>query len=83
VQLLTFVLSVLPVVQIFLQQKEPDWLLLVPMSGQYTLLKQALRGEAIPLGELALSYLVPAVLIVAALMALSRLLARESVLAGK
>jgi sodium transport system permease protein len=83
VSLLTFVLSILPAMQLFLQQKEPEWLLLVPISGQYTLLRQALRGEAVPLAQLALSYLVPAILIGLALFAVSRLLAKESVLAGK
>ena len=53
------------------------------MSGQYTLLKLALRGEAIPLGALLLSYVVPAMLIALALVAVARLLSRESVLAGK
>jgi hypothetical protein len=68
---------------LFLQQREPEWLVLVPVTGQYMLLKLALRGEAIPLPQLALSYLVPALLIVIALGAVARLLSRESVLAGK
>ncbi len=38
----------------------------VPVSGQYTLLKRALRGEAIRPSQLALSYAVPALLIVVA-----------------
>ena len=59
VSVLLFVVSLVPAVQLFLQQKEPDWLVLVPVSGQYTLLKLALRGEAIPLSQLALSYVVP------------------------
>jgi sodium transport system permease protein len=83
VSLLMFVLSLAPVMQLFLQQKEPPWLVLVPISGQYTLLRQALRGEAIPLAELALSYLVPLLLVALALVGVARLLSRESVLAGK
>ncbi|MCC6193957.1 MAG: ABC transporter permease [Burkholderiales bacterium] len=83
VSLMTFVLSILPAMQIFLQQKEPQWLLLVPVSGQYTLLRQALRGEAVPWTDLAASYVVPTIIIVVALAAVSRLLAQESVLAGK
>jgi hypothetical protein len=58
-------------------------LVLAPVSGQYMLLKLALRGEAIPLGALLLSYVVPLALIAIALVAVARLLARESVLAGK
>jgi hydrogenase/urease accessory protein HupE len=72
-----------PAVQLFLQQREPAWLVLVPISGQYMLLKLALRGEAIPMTQLALSYVAPAVLIVIALTAVARLLSRESILAGK
>jgi hypothetical protein len=78
-----FVVSLVPAIQLFLQQKEPWWLVLVPVSGQYTLLKLALRGEALPWRDLALSYLVPAAIVALALSAVARLLSRESVLAGK
>ena len=78
-----FVVSLVPAVQLFLQQREPPWLVLVPVSGQYTLLRQALRGEAIDAMQLALSYVVPAVLIVLALTGVARLLSRESILSGK
>ena len=83
VSLLMFVVSLVPAVQLFLQQKEPAWLVLVPVSGQYTLLRLALRGEAIPTAQLALSYVVPGALVACALYAMARLLSRESVLAGK
>lgn len=83
VSVLLFVVSMVPAVQLFLQQREPEWLVLVPVSGQYTLLKLALRGETIPVAQLALSYVVPTLLIVVALSAVARLLSRESVLAGK
>ncbi len=83
VSVLLFVVSMVPAIQLFLQQKEPDWLVLVPVSGQYMLLKLALRGEAIPLAQLALSYVVPALLAAAALAAVARLLGREAVLASR
>jgi sodium transport system permease protein len=83
VSVLMFVVSLVPAVQLFLQQREPPWLVLVPVSGQYTLLRQALRGEAIDVAQLALSYVVPAVLIVLALAGVARLLSRESILSGK
>lgn len=83
VSVLMFVVSLAPVVQLFLQQREPPWLVLVPVSGQYTLLRQALRGEAIGVVQLGLSYVVPAVLIVLALGGVARLLSRESILSGK
>jgi len=80
---LLFVVSILPMLQLFLQRKEPAWLTLVPVSGQYSLLSRALRGENIGSTELALSYLVPAALTLVALAAVARLWSRESVLAGK
>jgi sodium transport system permease protein len=83
VSVLMFVVSMVPAVQLFLQQREPEWLVLIPVTGQYMLLKLALRGEAIPLMQLALSYAVAALLIVVALAGVARLLSRESVLAGK
>jgi hypothetical protein len=67
----------------FLQKKEPAWLAWIPISGQYALLSRALRGEALPMVELAQSYLVPGLLTVAALLAVAQLFSRESVLAGK
>jgi hydrogenase/urease accessory protein HupE len=75
--------SVLPMVQLFLQKKEPPWLPFVPVSGQYALLSRALRGEALPWQELALSYVVPLALAALALWALGRVLARESALAER
>ena len=83
VSVLMFIVSVIPAAQMFLQRKEPEWLVLVPVSGQYSLLGLALRGESIPLLQLASSYIVPGILTVIALIAVARLLARESILAGK
>ena len=83
VSVLMFVVSLVPAVQLFLQQREPPWLVLVPISGQYTLLRQALRGEALDAAQVATSYVVPAIVIVVALAAVARLLSRESILSGK
>ena len=83
VSVLLFVVSIVPVVQLFLQRKEPPWLALVPVSGQYALLNRALRGEGLPLVDLAQSYVAPALLAVVALIATARLLSRESTLAGR
>ena len=81
--LLLFVVSLIPIVQMFLQRKEPAWLTWIPISGQYALLSRALRGEALPVVELLQSYAVPGLLTVAALLAVARLFSRESLLAGK
>jgi CheY-like chemotaxis protein len=45
VSVLLFVVSLIPIVQMFLQKKEPAWLTWVPVSGQYALLSRALRGD--------------------------------------
>jgi sodium transport system permease protein len=80
---LLFAISLIPIVQMFLQRKEPAWLAWVPVSGQYALLSRALRGEALPLAELAQSYVVPLGLTAVALVAVARLFSRESILAGR
>ena len=81
--LLLFVVSIIPVVQLFLQRREPDWLVAVPVSGQYVLLNRALRGEAIAPGDLALSCVLPILLVALLLWAIARRYANEAVLAGK
>jgi hypothetical protein len=44
---------------------------------------QVLRGESIPLAQLAASFAVPVALAVAVLLLVTRMLSRESILAGK
>jgi sodium transport system permease protein len=83
VSLLLFAITIIPIVQMFLQRKEPWWLGWVPVSSQYALLTRALRGEALPPVELAQSYAGPALLTVGALLLVARLLSRESVLAAR
>ena len=80
---LLFVVSLIPIVQMFLQRREPGWLTWIPIAGQYALLSRALRGEALPVLELLQSYVVPGMLTLVALLAVARLFSRESVLAGK
>lgn len=83
VSVLLFVVSLIPLVQLLMQRKEPGWLMLLPVSAQYSLLNTSLRGEAPALSQLALSWLAPAALIVIALVAVARTLSRESILSGK
>ena len=83
VSVLLFVVSLIPMIQLFMQRREPGWLMLVPVSAQYSLLNTSLRGEAPALAQLALSWLAPATLIVIALVAVARRLSRESILSGK
>ncbi len=83
VSLVIFVVSIIPVLQLVQQKKEPDWISWVPVSGQFSLLSQVLRGEGPSLGQVAASFAMPALLTVAVLLLVSRLLSRESILAGK
>jgi len=77
VSALLFVVALLPAIQMFLQRREPDWIVLVPVSGQYALLNRALRGEGMPASELALSWIVPVLIIALALAAVARIWTRE------
>ena len=83
VSLVIFVVSIIPVVQLVQQRKDPDWIAWLPVSGQFALLGQVLRGESIPLGQMAASFAVPALLTIGLLLLVARLLSRESILAGK
>ena len=83
VSVLLFVVSLIPVVQLFLQRREPDWLMFVPVSAQYSLLNTALRGEALAVSQWLLSWITPALLVVIALVAVARRLGRESILSGR
>jgi len=83
VSVLMLVVAIVPFFQLFLQRREPDWIALVPISGQYSLLNRALRGEGVPATELMMSWIVPLLLIALALFAVARLWSRESILAGK
>lgn len=83
VSLLLMIVAFIPFLPMFLQKKDPPWLTWVPVSGQYSLLSRALRGESLPALDLLESYAAPVLLAVVALAFVARLLARESALAGK
>jgi sodium transport system permease protein len=83
VSLVIFLVSIIPVIQLVQQKKDPDWLVWIPVSGQFSLLGQVLRGEGVPLAQLAASYAVPMALAAGVLLLVTRLLSRESILAGK
>src|SRR5690242_7788571 len=83
VSVLLFVVSLIPLVQLFMQRKEPPWIMLLPVSAQYSLLNTSLRGEAPALAQLALSWIAPLALVVIALVAVARRLSREAILSGK
>ena len=77
------IVSIVPVVQLFMQSREPPWLAYVPIASQYALLSRVLRGEALSAMSLASSYVLPLVLTALALLAVARVVSREAVLAGR
>jgi sodium transport system permease protein len=82
VSVLLFVVSLIPLVQLFMQRKQPPGLQNAPVAAHFSLLNTSLRGEAPPLAQLALSWLAPLLLIVLALAAFARRLSRESILSS-
>jgi sodium transport system permease protein len=83
VSVLLFIVSMLPVIQLFLQKKEPAWLLWTPVSAQYTLLSRVLRGDAISAPDWLQSATLPVALTAIALVAVARMLGRETALASR
>ena len=83
VGVLLFLFTMLPFVQLMAQKQEPPWLLWAPISAQYTLLSHALRGDAILATDWLQSAVAPALLTVLALVAVARLLSRETVLGAR
>jgi sodium transport system permease protein len=83
VSVLLFAASVLPLLQMFMQRKEPEWLALVPIAGQYSLLARVLRGDPLPVDALLQASVAPLALAVVALLLTARLLSKESLIAGK
>jgi sodium transport system permease protein len=83
VSMILMLVAIIPFVPMFLQKKDPEWLTWIPVSGQYSLLSRALRGEGLPIADLLASGAVPVLLTLVALLLVSRLLSRESSLAGK
>ncbi len=82
VSLLLFVVSMVPIVQMFLQQKGPAWLNWMPISAHYALLNRALRGDPLPILDLLQSYAMPSLLSFTFLIGVARMFERESALAG-
>jgi sodium transport system permease protein len=83
VGVLLFLSTMLPFVQLMAQKREPPWLLWTPISAQYTLLTRALRGDAITAVDWLQSALAPTLLTVIALVAVARLLGRETMLGSR
>jgi sodium transport system permease protein len=83
VSAIMFVVAFVPAASVFLQWREPEWIAAIPIVGQFTLMKLALRGEALPALQVAASYVAPIAIAVLALAGVTRLLSRESILVGR
>src|SRR5206468_1694470 len=83
VSLVFLVVGFLPVFGLFMQWREPDWITAVPVAGQYSLLRIALRGEGLPALQLLLSYAAPIAIALIALAGLTRLFSRDSILSSR
>jgi sodium transport system permease protein len=75
---LLLLFALLPIAQILLQQREPDWIAAVPVAGHYTLLTHALRGDALSNIDIAWAYAVPLALLLLVLIAAAQRLNREA-----
>jgi sodium transport system permease protein len=64
--------SLIPMVAVFNQQGTEPWHLWVPALAQLTLMARLLRGEVLPVGDVATTVLVAAVVTVLALLAVAR-----------
>jgi sodium transport system permease protein len=82
ISVLMFAASMLPLIQMFMR-RDPDWLLTVPVAGQYALLSRTLRGDPLVLADWAQAFALPTLLAIIALLLTARLLSKESVLAGR
>ena len=65
ISVLMFAASILPVVQMFMRRKDPEWLLSVPIAGQYALLSRVLRGDALVFQEWLQAFGIPTLLALA------------------
>jgi len=82
ISVLMFVASLLPIVKMVMR-RDPDWLLWVPVAGQFTLLSRVLRGDGLPGVEWAQASALPVLLASGALLLTAGLLSKEAVLAGR
>ncbi|MDR2016026.1 MAG: ABC transporter permease [Burkholderiales bacterium] len=75
---LLLLFSLLPIAQMFLQYREPDWIAAVPVAGHYALLTRALRGEMLSNIDIVWVYAVPLALLLLVLIAAAQRLNKEA-----
>jgi sodium transport system permease protein len=76
-------ITLVPVVTIFMQLKDANWQLFVPMMGQLMVLTRILRGEYVSAMQLLVPTAVSLLLIVGAVYLLTRLIRTEKIIFGR
>ncbi|MDK2125241.1 ABC transporter permease [Parachitinimonas caeni] len=75
--------GLMPLASILRFAKEPDWLVWVPINGQYLLLGKVLRGDTVMGTEWLAAWLVPLLGSILCVWGLSQLLAKEKLLSSR
>ncbi len=76
--ILLLLFSLLPVMQMFMQQREPEWIVVVPIAGHYSMLSHALRGDVFSYADIFIAHAVPMLLLFLTLWACAQCLDRET-----
>jgi sodium transport system permease protein len=80
---LIFVFSFVPVLPQFLQIKDADWQLLVPMMGQLMVLNRVLRGETLGAIHFVVPLIICAIIATVSIFMLNKLLQKENIIFGR
>jgi sodium transport system permease protein len=80
---LIFVFSFVPVLPLFLQIKDADWQLVVPMMGQLMVLNRVLRGETLGAVHFVVPLIVCVVIATVSIYLLNKLLHKENIIFGR
>jgi sodium transport system permease protein len=80
---LIFVFSFVPVLPLFLQIKDADWQLVVPMMGQLMVLNRVLRGESLEAVHFVVPLIICVIIATISIYLLNKLLHKENIIFGR
>jgi sodium transport system permease protein len=80
---LIFVFSFVPVLPMFLQIKDADWQLVVPMMGQLMVLNRVLRGETLGAIHFVVPLIICVIIATVSIYLLNKLLQKENIIFGR
>jgi sodium transport system permease protein len=80
---LIFVFSFVPVLPMFLQIKDADWQLVVPMMGQLMVLNRVLRGETLGAIHFVVPLIICVIIATVSIYLLNKLLHKENIIFGR